>query len=126
MKKITFVLIVVFSMVSLFSLTAQNNKNAIGVWKYEVADAPYGYDKGTLEIKELKKEFSGVVNFNSGNSVELQKVTMSNDTLRANVLVDSEYIDIVAKISNAKMEGSVNTSMGKLYLKADKVVELKK
>ena len=126
MKKMFFALVVLFSIASVFSLTAQNNKKAVGVWKYEVSQAPYGYDKGTLEIKELKNDFSGVVNFNSGNSVKMQKVTMSNDTLRANLFVDSESVDIVAKISNTKMEGTVNTSTGRMSLKADKVVESKK
>ena len=124
MKKIFFALVVLFSFV--FVLTAQNKKKAVGVWKYEVAQAPYGYERGTLEVKELKKEFSGEVKFNSGNSVKLQKMTLSNDTLRANLFVDSEYVDVVAKISNTKMEGFVNTSMGKMTLKADKVVENKK
>ena len=126
MKKVYLALIVLFSAVSLFSLTAQNNKKAVGVWKYEVSQAPYGYDKGTLEVKELKNVFSGEVKFNSGNSVTLQKVSMSNDTLRANVYVDSESVDIVAKINNTKMEGTVNTSMGKMSLKAEKVIENKK
>ena len=126
MKKVNLALIVLFSAVSLFSLTAQNNKKVVGVWKYEVSQAPYGYDKGTLEVKELKNVFSGEVKFNSGNSVTLQKVSMSNDTLRANVYVDSESVDIVAKINNTKMEGTVNTSMGKMSLKADKVIENKK
>ncbi|MGV8964067.1 MAG: hypothetical protein ACOH2V_11905 [Candidatus Saccharimonadaceae bacterium] len=125
MKKLLFTLFVVFSISLVFNLTAQNKKKAIGVWKYEVAQAPYGYDKGTLEIKDHKNEFSGVIKFNSGNSVELQKISMSNDTLRANVFVDSENVSIVAKISNSKMEGFVNTSMGNMSLKADKVVENK-
>ena len=124
MKKIFFALVVLFSFV--FVLTAQNKKKAVGVWKYEVAQAPYGYERGTLEVKNLKNVFSGEVKFNSGNSVKLQKMTLSNDTLRANLFVDSEYVDVVAKISNTKMEGFVNTSMGRMSLKADKVVENKK
>ena len=126
MKKIIFALVVLFSMTFVFNLTAQNKNKAVGVWKYEVAQAPYGYEKGTLEIKELKNELMGEVKFNSGNSVKLQKMTMSNDTLRAKVLVESESVDVVAKLSQTKMEGSVNTSMGKMSLKADKVVENKK
>ena len=124
MKKMIFALVILLSMT--FVLTAQNKKKVVGVWKYEVAQAPYGYETGTLEVKELKNELSGEVKFNSGNSVKLQKMTLSNDTLRANAFVDSETVNIIAKISNTKMEGSVNTSMGKLSLKADKVIENKK
>lgn len=126
MKKMFFALVVLFSMTFVFNLTAQNKKKVVGLWKYEVAQAPYGYEKGTLEVKGLKKELSGEVKFNSGDIVKLQKMTISNDTLRANVYVDSENVDVVAKIGNTKMEGFVNTSMGKMILKADKVVENKK
>lgn len=126
MKKIIFTLVVLFSMTFVFSLTAQNKKNAVGVWKYEVAQAPYGYESGTLEVKKNKKVLSGEVKFKSGNSVKLHKMKMSNDTLRANVFVESESVDIVAKITNNKMEGFVNSSNGKMSLKAAKVVENKK
>lgn len=51
---------------------------------------------------------------------------MRNDTIWANVYVESENVEIVAKISNSKMKGSVNTSMGVMSLEADKVVDSKK
>ena len=51
---------------------------------------------------------------------------MSNDTLRANVFVDSESVDIVAKITNTKMDGFANSSQGRMSLKAEKVIENKK
>ena len=118
--------VVLFTTVCVFGVSAQDKNKPVGKWKYEVEQAPYGYNKGTLEIKKQKEALMGELNFSSGNGVKLQKLTMRNDTIWANAYVDSEYIEIVAKISNSKMEGLVDTSMGKMIFKADKVVEVTK
>ena len=125
MKKFFYASVILFTMTSVFGLSAQNKKAAVGKWKYEVAQAPYGYNKGVIEIKEVKDKLTGEVNFSSGQDVKLQKLTMRNDTIWANVYVDAENVEIVAKINKSKMKGSVNTSMGAMSLEADKVVETK-
>lgn len=125
MKKVLYAIVVLLTITSVFSLSAQNHKTAIGKWKYEVAQAPYGYNKGILEIKEVKDKLTGEVNFSSGQDMKLQKLTMRNDTIWANMYVDSENIEIVATINKSKMKGSVHTSMGVIGLEADKVVEVK-
>ena len=128
MKKMFYSFLVLFTIALVFNLNAQNTKTttAVSKWKYEVAQAPYGYNTGVLEIKQLKDTLTGKVSFSSGQDVNLQKLTMRNDTIWANVYVDGENIAVVAKIDKLKMNGSVNTSMGVMSLKADKVVETKK
>lgn len=125
MKKIFYATIVLFAITSVFVLNAQNKKAAVGKWKYEVAQAPYGYNKGVLEIKEVKDKLTGEINFSSGEDLMLQKLIMRNDTIWANIYVELENIEIVAKINNSKMKGSVQTSMGVMNLEADKIVEVK-
>lgn len=125
MKKMFFAFVILFTTTFVFTLSAQNRKSVVGKWKYEVAEAPYGYTEGTIEIKALKETLTGEVNFNSGQVVKMQKLTMRNDTIWGSMYVDSENVKLTAKISNSKMKGSVNTSMGEMSLKADKVVDKK-
>ena len=125
MKKIILATIVLFAITSLFGLSAQNQKAAVGKWKYDVPQAPYGYNKGVLEIKEVKDKLSGEVTFSSGQDLKLQKLTMRNDTIWVNMIVDSENIEIIAKINKSTMKGNVHTSMGVIGLEAEKVVEVK-
>ena len=125
MKKMFYVAIVFFAISSVFGLNAQNKNVAVGKWKYEVAQAPYGYNKGVLEIKEVNEKLTGELSFISGEDLKLQKLTMRNDTIWANIYVESENVEIIAKINKSKMKGSVNTSMGVIGLEADKVVETK-
>ena len=77
-------------------------------------------------MKETKDALTGEVTFTSGQSTKLQKRTMRNDTIWANVYVYGENVEIEAKISELKMTGLVDTSIGVLSLKADKVVDAKK
>lgn len=126
MKKIIYAVVILVAMTSLSDAHAQTKKKAVGKWKYEVAQAPYGYNKGVLEIKETKDALTGEVSFSSGEELKLQKLTMRNDTIWGNLYVDSEDVKIVATISNLKMKGSVHTSsMGVMSLEADKVVDSK-
>ncbi len=125
MKKMFYAFVILFTTASVLTLSAQNKKSVVGKWKYEVAQAPYGYTEGTIEIKELKETLTGEVNFNSGQAVKIQKLTMRNDTIWGTMYIDSENVKLTAIISNSKMKGSVNTSMGEMSLKADKVVDKK-
>lgn len=126
MKKKLYGLVVLFIATSFLTLSAQNkndNKAIIGEWKYEVEQAPYSYDKGSLIVEQLKDSLIGKVKFNSGNEVKLKKLAVRNDTIWADAYVDYEHIKIVAKIMDDKMKGTVNTSMGKIDLEANKVAE---
>lgn len=129
MRKMFYAIVVLFTISSVFALSAQTKKKAVGKWKYEVAQAPYGYTNGVLEIKETKDAkdaLTGEVRFSTGEDLKLQKLTMRNDTIWGNMYVDSENVKIVATITDLKMKGSVHTSMGIMNLEADKVVDAKK
>lgn len=123
MKQFNLFLMLFFActFVSLTNAQVKVGKKVVGDWKYEAAQAPYGYDKGVISIKEQKDALSGDVKFDSGYSVKLQSVSFKNDTLRISVYVESEYVDVVTKVTGNKMEGTVNSSMGKMAIKADKV-----
>lgn len=117
--------LMVFSVISFVSV-AQEKKSAVGNWNYEVSQAPYGYDKGKMSLSEEKKVLKGNVSFQSGYRVDLQNVTLKNDTLRARVFVDGENVNITARINKNNMTGTVNSSMGIMSLKAQKIVDTDK
>lgn len=129
MNKISYIIAILLLTTSLLSLSAQHKKDVVGKWNYKVTDAPYGFDKGVLEIeikktnKEKKDSLTAKVTFYSGQQVALQHFTVQNDTLWANLTVDGEYIMLKAKVDKQIMTGIVNTSMGKMSLMANKVVE---
>ena len=94
----------------------------LGEWKYSVPEAPYGYEKGIISLVEVDKKLSGELKFDSGYKVKLSSVSLKSDTLRLTAYVESEYVSAVSKVKGNEMEGKVDTSMGVMRLKPEKIV----
>lgn len=121
MRKLFFVFLLACLYGASLSINAQNNKSIVGDWKYNVSQAPYGYDKGVISLKESEKVLTGDVTFDLGYKANLQSVTLKNDTLRAGVYVDSEYVNIISLVKGNKLEGTVDSSIGIMNLTAEKI-----
>lgn len=128
MKRLFLIFTLVFATGYLFDGFAQEavNKTIVGSWKYEVSQAPYGFESGTIIISKDKENLLGEVNFVSGYSVKLQNLSLKSDTLRAAANVEGENISITAKMVKNKLQGKVDTSMGVMGIKADRVVPTSK
>ena len=122
MRKLLVVFGLLFIIGAFFNVNAQSNKTVVGEWKYSVPEAPYGYEKGVISLVEKEKVLSGDLIFDSGYKVKLSSVSLKTDTLRLGVYIESEYISVVSKIKGNKLEGTVDSSQGKMTLKADKIV----
>lgn len=98
------------------------NKDVVGNWKYEVAGAPYGYEKGTLVFAEKEGKLVGEVKFADGYKIEMKEVKVEESgVVKCGLYVDYEYISVTIKLEGTKMSGSVNTPDGELKLKAEKL-----
>ncbi len=122
MRRLFIVLGLFFAAGVLSSVNAQSNKVVLGEWKYSVPEAPYGYEKGIISLVEVDKKLSGELKFDSGYKVKLSSVSLKSDTLRLTAYVESEYVSAVSKVKGNEMEGKVDTSMGVMRLKAEKIV----
>jgi len=95
-------------------------QDVIGEWKYEVMTAPNGYQKGVIEITENKSVLGGVVKFDSGNEARLSEVIIDGDILKIGLYVEYEYVTATIKLLDGKMEGTIDSSQGKMTFKAEK------
>lgn len=122
MKKL-FILAFLFAIVasSTYATVAQNNKEVIGEWKYEVPTAPYGYEKGTLVINEKEGKLAGEVKFADGYKIELKNITYAEGTFKCGLYVDYEYVSIKAAVDGKEMKGAVDTPEGEMKITAEKV-----
>ena len=121
MRKLFIVLSLFLAAGALFSVNAQSNEIVVGEWQYSVPEAPYGYEKGVISLVEADKKLSGELKFDSGYKVKLSSVSLKSDTLRLTAYVESEYVSAVSKVKGDKMEGKVDSSMGSMVLKAERV-----
>lgn len=108
------------------NVNAQSNKTVVGQWKYSVPEAPYGYEKGVISLTEKDKALSGDLIFDSGYKVKLASVSLKADTLRLGVYIESEYITAISKVKGNKIDGTVDSSLGKMTFKAEKILSNEK
>lgn len=126
MRKLLFIFGLLFVIGAFTNVNAQSNKTVVGEWKYNVPEAPYGYEKGVIALAEKNKVLSGDLVFDSGYKVKLSNVSLKADTLRLGVYVESEYVTVVSKVKGNKMDGIVDSSQGKMTLKAEKITSTQK
>ena len=95
-------------------------QDVVGEWKYEVTSAPYGYEKGVITFTAGKDALEGEVKFDSGYKIKLKTVVIEGENLKLDLYVENTYISVIAKITGEKMEGTVDSSQGKMALKAER------
>lgn len=100
---------------------SQSNKGIVGEWKYEAPAAPYGYEKGSLNISEKEGKLVGEVKFEDGYKIELKNITYADGVFKCGLYVDYEYVSIKTKVDGNKMKGAVDTPEGEMPITATKV-----
>jgi hypothetical protein len=122
MKKLfVFAFFIVLIAVTSNAAVITDNNDVVGEWKYEVSNAPYGYQKGILSISEKENELSGEVKFSDGYKVKLKEISYEGDTLKMGLYIDYEYITVKAGVEEETMTGIVRTPDGNMKLTAEKI-----
>jgi hypothetical protein len=98
----------------------QDYKGLVGEWKFEVPTAPYGYEKGMLYFFEKDNKLEGEVNFGDNYKIKLANLRYAGDSLKCNLYVDNEYVDVKAIVEGEKIRGVANTSIGEMNFTAEK------
>jgi hypothetical protein len=130
MKRVT--ILVMFMIIGITTISAQNNKSKIdpqGTWKFEAPYAPEGYTSGTIVVGTAEQKTTATMSFTgSDNKLSGDKVLVVNDTVTFSVYLEGQDIRVLLKIENAtKMTGKAVYSEGEVPLTLSKIVdELKK
>ena len=120
MKRLLLLLALTVAVAITFTANAQTKKSAIGSWKFEVPQAPYGYDKGILLIVQQGDSLAGEINMDSGESFKLNKISSKKDSIIISTYVQGELVNVNAKIDGDRMFGQAYWSQGSMDLKAER------
>lgn len=120
MKKTAALFIVMILSGVMVFVVAQNKKSTKKVWRYEVPQAPYGYDKGKIILTNDSNVLTGEVEIKSGYIVKMRDVTLVNDTLKGGVYIENELVRLQGNVKDSIIVGTVDTSMGKMNFRAKK------
>ncbi|MDD4107320.1 MAG: hypothetical protein PHH93_01220 [Prolixibacteraceae bacterium] len=99
-----------------------NLNEIVGKWRYELPDAPEGYQNGIIDITVKNDTLLGEIHFSEENRVSLKDIVYEENTLTCGVYVEYEYIKVKIVIKGNKMEGAVNTPDGVMVFTASKII----
>ena len=102
MKKLTLLILTL-----LFTLSTSADPLS-GKWSFEAPKAPYDYNSGTVEFKNVNGTTSAVINF-TYKKYEMKEMKETDKDIYAGTMwIDGEEVIITIDNTNGKMETSVN------------------
>ncbi len=122
MKKLTglFLLFSLILMVSSAQLRAEvKNKSILGEWVYEVSDAPYGYEKGSLIFAEKDGQMTCTIKLEAGE-LAASDLKIENNKISFVTSVDGSPINVVLTHEKGKLTGKVDSPEGPKTITASK------
>jgi hypothetical protein len=121
-KKIIFMILCISFFV--VSASAQKQKNdPAGIWKFEAAYAPEGFNTGTLNVVFRNKAYSASMMFEGSDyNVTAEKVRFEKDLLNYSIFIEGQEVVVQMKfLDPLKMSGRAVYSEGEVQLTMTKV-----
>ena len=122
MKKLigSFLLFSLILMVSSTQVRAEvKNKTLLGEWVYEVSDAPYGYEKGSLIFAEKDGQMTCVVKLEAGE-LATSDLKIEDNKITFTTSVDGNPINVALTKEKDKLTGLVDSPEGPKKISAVK------
>ena len=122
MKKLigSFLLFSLILMVSSTQVRAEvKNKTLLGEWVYEVSDAPYGYEKGSLIFAEKDGQMTCVIKLEAGE-LATSDLKIEDNKITFTTSVDGNPINVALTKEKDKLTGLVDSPEGPKKISAVK------
>jgi len=100
-------------------MTAVRSVSLIGEWLYEVSEAPYGYEKGSLLFMETDGKITGAIKLEAGE-LPIDGLKIEKDSVIFKTMVDGNTINVALKLEQDKLVGKVDSPEGPKDLTAIK------
>lgn len=114
MKKV-FASFVFFAFVVFFSGSTvkadTKSKPILGEWLYEVSDAPYGYEKGSLIFSEKEGKTVCVVKVEAGE-LAASNLKIEKNMISFTTVVEGSSVNVELKLEKNKLSGKVDSPEG--------------
>jgi len=98
-------------------MTAIKSFPIIGEWLYEVSEAPYGYEKGSLIFSETNGQINCLIKLEAGE-LPINDLKIEKDSVIFTTMVDGSNIKVALKQEKDKLVGKVDSPEGPKTLTA--------
>ncbi|MBA4409154.1 MAG: hypothetical protein Q8S54_19330 [Bacteroidota bacterium] len=120
MKKqiLTLMVLAIILLSSVSQIQAEvKNKQILGEWLYEVTEAPYGYEKGSLIFSETDGQITCIIKLEAGE-LAVSNLKIEKENISFSTMVDGNEINVELKLEENKLTGKVVTPEGPKVLTA--------
>ncbi|MDR0795097.1 MAG: hypothetical protein LBE79_03465 [Tannerella sp.] len=105
--KFWFTLFCLFCGLSAFAQNTTNNTTTLkGTWSYSVPDVPDGYEKGTIEFKQVEDKLTATLK-NVNGTYTLRDIKRDNQQFTSTFYVDGSEVGIKFSPQTDKITGIV-------------------
>ena len=125
-KSLLIIISVFFLALPLVSVYSAAPDDPSGKWNFTASSAPYGYDKGVIEINEARDGYKASISFDGLDySFDLEKVMFRENKLTCSLFIEGEDISIVLSYDEKedKLSGKAIYSQGEVPLSANRKKE---
>lgn len=122
MKKHFIALLVLLTISAFSSIQLQakeKNNSLIGEWVYQVSDAPYGYEKGSIVFSEKEGQTICVIKLEAGE-LQASNLKIENEKVTFTAYIDGSPINVELIREKDKLSGTVDSPEGPKTLTAEK------
>lgn len=113
-------LLVLISLLPALNLQAEpKNKHLLGEWLYEVSDAPYGYEKGSLIFSEKDGNTICIVKLDAGE-LQVEDLKIENNKISFSTTVEGNVVRVNLVHEKNKITGTVDSPEGPKAISAVK------
>ena len=122
MKKHFIALLVLLTISAFSSIQLQakeKNNSLIGEWVYQVSDAPYGYEKGSIIFSEKEGQTICVIKLEAGE-LQASNLKIENEKITFTAYVDGSTINVELIREKDKLSGTIDSPEGPKTLTAEK------
>ena len=96
----------IISMTTFGQSSTSNNAPLKGTWSYSVADVPSGYEKGTIEFKQVEDKLTGILKNGSG-TFNIREIKKENQAYTSTFYVDGSEVKMTLEQKADKITGLV-------------------
>jgi len=86
-------LLLLCCMVYGMAVYGQDSSPLQGIWSYTVPEVPYGYEKGTIEFKQVDNQLTGVMK-NANGTYNIREIKKENQLYTSTIYVDGTEVTI--------------------------------
>ncbi|MDR0845440.1 MAG: hypothetical protein LBN71_09470 [Tannerella sp.] len=83
-----------------------DKKTLSGIWTYSLPDAPYGYQDGTIEFKQVEGKLAAVLKVGD-TPYQIKEIKKDGNNYKSNFYVDGNEVSVKLIPGNGKITGNV-------------------